>query len=96
MADRPSPRRLRTILIGDDATWLPIYGGEAVRSDGAVIGRVRSAAYGPKVAHTIGYVYGGADLGEGARLTVDAFDTHVPATVVPDVLWDPAGERMRG
>lgn len=91
-----SPRRLRTIVIGDDETWLPIYGGEAVRHDGVVIGRVRSAAYGPTVARTIGYVYGGADLGEGARLTVDAFDSHVPATVVPDVLWDPAGERMRG
>jgi 4-methylaminobutanoate oxidase (formaldehyde-forming) len=95
-ASPDAARRLRTIMIGDDVSWLPVYGGEAVRRDGVVIGRVRSAAYGPTVARTIGYVYGGADLGEGARLTVDAFDSHVPATVVPDVLWDPAGDRMRG
>ena len=87
-------RRLRTVLIGDDA-WLPVYGGEAVRADGGVIGRIRSAAYGPKVARTIGTVYGGADLGEGAHITVDVFDEHVPATIAPDVLWDPSGERMR-
>lgn len=89
-------RRLRTILIGDSDAWLPIYGGEAVRQDGSVVVRVRSVAYGPATAHMIGYVYGGAELAEGSSLTVDTFDAQIPATVVPDVLWDPAGERMRG
>ena len=60
-----------------------------------MIGRIRSVAYGPKVARTIGTVYGRADLGEGAHITVDVFDEHVPATIAPDVLWDPSGERMR-
>ena len=41
-------RRLRTVLVGD-ADYLPIYGGEAVRHEGAVIGRLRSVAYGPTV-----------------------------------------------
>lgn len=89
-------RRLATVLIGEGEGWLPVYGGEAVRSDGAVIGRLRSVAYGPTVSRTIGYVYRSAELPEGARLTVDVFDEHIPATLAPDVLVDPRGERMRG
>jgi glycine cleavage system aminomethyltransferase T len=89
-------RRLATLLVGDDERYLPIYGGEAVRVDGEVIGRLRSAAYGPTVSRTIGYVYRSPDLEEGARLTVDVFDEHIPAILAPDVLVDPAGERMRG
>lgn len=90
------PRRLSTIMIGEDDRYLPVYGGEAVRIDGEVIGRLRSVAYGPTLSRTIGYVYRSADLEEGARLTVDVFDDRVPATLAPDVLVDPAGERMRG
>ncbi len=89
-------RRLATILIGDDEGYLPVYGGEAVRADGTVIGRLRSAAYGPTVSRTIATVYRSVDLEEGARLTVDVFDEHIAATLVPDVLVDPAGDRLRG
>jgi glycine cleavage system aminomethyltransferase T/glycine/D-amino acid oxidase-like deaminating enzyme len=90
------PRRLSTIVIGNDDGYLPVYGGEAVRIAGEVIGRLRSVAYGPTLTRTIGYVYRSADLEEGARLTVDVFDDRIPATLAPDVLVDPAGERMRG
>ncbi|MBA2299557.1 MAG: FAD-dependent oxidoreductase, partial [Chloroflexi bacterium] len=89
-------RRLATLLIGDDERYLPIYGGEAVRADGVVIGRLRSVAYGPTVSRTIAAVYRSADLEEGARLTVDVFDEHIAATLAPDVLVDPAGDRLRG
>jgi 4-methylaminobutanoate oxidase (formaldehyde-forming) len=89
-------RRLATIVIGDDDAYLPIYGGEAVRSNGTVIGRLRSVAYGPAVSRTIGYVYRDPPVGEGVRLSVDVFDDQVPARFAADVLWDPAGDRMRG
>jgi glycine cleavage system aminomethyltransferase T/glycine/D-amino acid oxidase-like deaminating enzyme len=92
-------RRLVTLRIGVDDAWLPVYGGEAVRHEGRVIGRLRSVAYGPALSQTIGYVYRGPDLAslaEGARLTVDVFDEQVPAFLAPDVLWDPGGERLRG
>ncbi len=90
-----SERRLRTILIGNSA-YLPIHGGEAVRADGAVIGRLRSVAYGPTVSRTIGYVYRSAELEEGAALTVDVFDEQIPAVIAADDLVDPGGARMRG
>jgi 4-methylaminobutanoate oxidase (formaldehyde-forming) len=89
------PRRLRTLYVGDEGTWQPVYGGEAVRADGRVVGRMRSTAYGPWLERTIGYVYGGAELLEGA-ITVDVFDGSVPAMLGPDVPWDARGDRMRG
>jgi 4-methylaminobutanoate oxidase (formaldehyde-forming) len=88
------PRRLVTLSIGG-AGYLPIYGGEAVREGDRVIGRLRSVAYGPTVSHTIGYMVDDAGLQEGAALSVDVFDSQVPGTIVPDVLVDPDGIRMR-
>jgi 4-methylaminobutanoate oxidase (formaldehyde-forming) len=87
--------RLRTIAIGG-RDYLPIYGGEAVRLAGEVIGRLRSAAYGPTVSCTIGSLYCSADLTQGSELQVDVFDQRIPAVVAADVLVDPRGERMRG
>jgi 4-methylaminobutanoate oxidase (formaldehyde-forming) len=87
-------RRLATITIGADDAYLPVYGGEAVRAAGEVFGRVRSVAYGPTVARTIGYVYRSATLEEGAPLTVDVFDERIPAIIAPGVLVDPLGDRM--
>jgi 4-methylaminobutanoate oxidase (formaldehyde-forming) len=89
------PRRLRTVEIGD-ADYLPVYGGEAVRHAGDVIGRLRSVAYGPTVERTIGYVSLPATLEEGTALEIDVFDARIPAAIVPDVVVDPAGARMRG
>jgi 4-methylaminobutanoate oxidase (formaldehyde-forming) len=80
-----SARRLRTVVVGD-AGYVPIYGGEAVRRDGEVVGRLRSVAYGPTVQRTIGYVYLAVTLVEGAPLEVDVFDQRLSAIVAPDVL----------
>ena len=87
--------RLRTVLIGGSED-LPVYGGEAVRADGRVIGRLRSVAFGPTIGRTIGYVYRPPGLPDDAPLEVDAFDQRIPATWAADVLVDPAGDRMRG
>ncbi len=89
------PTRLRRIVIGA-SEYLPIYGGEAVRLDGKVIGRLRSVAFGPTIRRTIGYAYLPADLPEGRTLEVDVFDGRVEAVIAPDVLVDPHGDRMRG
>jgi glycine cleavage system aminomethyltransferase T len=91
----PAARRLWTLRLGEDE-WQPVYGGEAVRQDGVVIGRLRSVAYGPTVPAMIGYAYGPQTFAEGQTLTVDVFGEHLPATIGPDVLVDPSGARMRG
>jgi glycine cleavage system aminomethyltransferase T/glycine/D-amino acid oxidase-like deaminating enzyme len=87
--------RLRTIVVGGPE-YLPIYGGEAVRVDGEVIGRLRSVAYGPMVSRTIGFVYLDPAIGSGTELSVEVFDSRVAATVTADALIDPTGARMRG
>jgi 4-methylaminobutanoate oxidase (formaldehyde-forming) len=91
----PAARRLWTLRLGEDE-WQPVYGGEAVRQDGVVIGRLRSVAYGPTVPAMIGYAYGPQTFAEGQTLTVDVFGERLPATIGPDVLVDPSGARMRG
>jgi 4-methylaminobutanoate oxidase (formaldehyde-forming) len=88
-------RRLRTLVIGGPG-YLPVYGGEAVRQEGAVIGRLRSVAFGPTVGRTIGYAYLPAACVEGTALEIDVFDERVGAGVAPDALVDPDGMRMWG
>ncbi len=93
-ADRPA-RRLRTLTVGDEQ-YLTIYGGEAVRDDGVVVGRIRSCAYGYTVARNVALATLPAALARGAALTVDVFGDPIPARIERDVLYDPAGERIRG
>jgi 4-methylaminobutanoate oxidase (formaldehyde-forming) len=88
-------RRLRTVVLGG-AEWIPVYGGEAVRVDGEVVGRLRSAAFGYTVGRTIGTAYLPAGTLEGATIEVDVFADRIAATVAADVLVDPTGARMRG
>ncbi len=87
-------RRLRTLVIGGPE-YVAAFGGEAVRVGGEVVGRLRSVAYGATVDRTIGYAYLPGEIVEGAALEIDIFDSRVGAVVAPDVLVDPAGDRMR-
>jgi 4-methylaminobutanoate oxidase (formaldehyde-forming) len=91
--DGPS-RRLRTLEMGGN-DWLPIYGGEAVRVDGEVVGRLRSAAFGYTVGRTIGMTYLPAAVEKGATVKIDVFADRIEATVGADVLVDPKGSRLR-
>lgn len=90
--DGPS-RRLRTVLISG-ADYVPVYGGEAVRIGGDVVGRLRSAAYGFTVERTIAYAYLPSDTAEGETLEIDVFDARIPAALAADVLVDPTGQTM--
>ncbi len=88
-------RRLRSVTIGGE-DWLPIYGGEAVRMSGEIVGRLRSAAFGYSVMRTVGTIYLPASVAEGTPIEVDVFDRTEPGIVAADVLHDPTGARMRG
>jgi 4-methylaminobutanoate oxidase (formaldehyde-forming) len=94
-ADGPRAR-LRTLLVGDDEEYVPIYGGEAVYSDDDVIGRLRSAAYGFTVNRNIALAYLPAELDIGHRVAIDVFGDQIGAEVAPDVLHDPEHARVRG
>jgi 4-methylaminobutanoate oxidase (formaldehyde-forming) len=87
-------RRLRTVVLGGE-DWIPVYGGEAVRLGGEVVGRLRSAAFGWTVGRTVATAYLPAGLPEGAVVEVDVFADRIAAEVAADVLVDPANARMR-
>ena len=78
-------RRLRTLAVGGEA-YVPVYGGEAVHSDGRVVGRLRSCAYGFTVKKNLAYSYLPLELRPGASVEVEVFGQMVPATVMQDRL----------
>ena len=77
--------------------YLTVYGGEAVRLDGRVVGRVRSCGYGYTVGETIALATVPAELEEGTELTVDVFGGTVRGRACErDVAVRPGGDRIRG
>jgi 4-methylaminobutanoate oxidase (formaldehyde-forming) len=85
-------RRLRPLLL-ESAIAL---GGEPVRIDGHLVGRVTSGGYGYTIDRSIGYAYLPADqAAPGTGAEVQVFGRWVPATVAREPLYDPAGERIR-
>ena len=92
---RTPARRLRTLTVGTDEEYVTVYGGEAVRHDGLLVGRVRSCGYGHTVKRNIALATVPAELETGDALTVDVFGVAVPATVQRDSLYDPDGARIR-
>jgi 4-methylaminobutanoate oxidase (formaldehyde-forming) len=88
--------RLRTLVVGEGPDYLPLYGGEAVRLHGQVVGRVRSCAYGFTVARNVALATVPPELSLGAEASVDVLGDPVPAELAPDVLYDAGGARVRG
>src|SRR6267142_5895494 len=78
-------RRLRTLAVGGDE-YLPIYGGEAVHREGAVVGRLRSCAYGFTARKNLAYSYLPVEIRPGGKVQVEVFGRLVPAVVMPDAV----------
>ena len=78
-----------------DGAWM-IYGGEAVHSQGRVVGYVRSGGYGYTVEKNIAYAYLPLELaGMGTEVEIESFGERIPARVVAEPLYDPQGTRLR-
>src|SRR2546425_9944779 len=82
---REVSRRLRTLAVGAEE-YVPIYGGEAVHSDGLVVGRLRSCAYGFTVRKNLAYSYLPVELKPGAQVDVEVFGQMVSAVVTQDAV----------
>jgi 4-methylaminobutanoate oxidase (formaldehyde-forming) len=82
---REVTRRLRTLTVGSEE-YVAIYGGEAVHREGAVIGRLRSCAYGFTVRRNLAYAYLPVDLKPGATVEVEVFGQMVPGAVTADAV----------
>jgi len=83
--NREVTRRLRTLEVGGEE-YVPIYGGEAVHSEGRVVGRLRSCAYGFTVKRNLAYSYLPIELNPGAHVEVEVFGRMIPALVTQDAV----------
>jgi glycine cleavage system aminomethyltransferase T/glycine/D-amino acid oxidase-like deaminating enzyme len=94
LAQATPRKRLRTLLVGEGADYLCLYGGEAVRLDGEVIGRVRSCAYAFTLGRNVALATVPPDLAEDAPLSVEVLGSPVAAALAADVLYDPGNARV--
>ncbi|HXI95548.1 MAG TPA: FAD-dependent oxidoreductase [Candidatus Acidoferrum sp.] len=83
-------RRLRTLAVGGDE-YLTIYGGEAVHSEGRVVGRVRSCAYGFTARKNLAYSYLPIELKPGGTVQVEVFGKLIPAFITTDSVLSKQG-----
>jgi 4-methylaminobutanoate oxidase (formaldehyde-forming) len=87
-------RRLRPLVLEDmDSIAL---GGEPVRVDGKVVGRVTSGGVGYTLNQSIAYAYVPTEhAAVGTSLEVEVFGRWLRAAVGEDPLYDKKGERVR-
>ena len=87
-------RRLRPLLLEDGSAIA--LGGEPVRIDGRIAGRVTSGGYGYTIGRSIAYAYLPSDrAAPDTAADVQVFGRWVPAMVAREPLYDPTGERIR-
>jgi glycine cleavage system T protein len=87
-------RRLRPLLLRDSRAVA--LGGEPVRIDGQLAGRVTSGGTGYTIDRSIAYAYlPAAQAAVGTVAEVQVFGRWVPAEVAAEPLYDPTGARIR-
>jgi 4-methylaminobutanoate oxidase (formaldehyde-forming) len=92
--DTGPARRLACLTLDDPR--MVVLGGEPVRVDGAVVGRVTSGGFGYTVQKSIAYGYLPVHCATiGTEVAVDVFGEWVPGRVAPDQLHDPRGVSIR-
>lgn len=72
-----------------------VFHGESILLDGAVVGRVTSAAYGHTLGAACGLGYVRGDVPASARFEVACIGGPVGAVVSDEPFYDPANERLR-
>jgi glycine cleavage system aminomethyltransferase T/glycine/D-amino acid oxidase-like deaminating enzyme len=92
--DAVPTRRLCCLTLDDPS--MSVLGGEPVRINGELVGRVTSGGYGYTVGRSIAFAYLPVGRAEtGTRLEIDLFGQWTTGQVADDVLHDPSGSRIR-
>jgi glycine cleavage system aminomethyltransferase T/glycine/D-amino acid oxidase-like deaminating enzyme len=86
-------RRLRCLVLAEQHA-VPL-GGEPVRVDGQVVGRITTGGFGYTVEKPIAFAYLPASVGLDTAVSVDLFGDWIPGSVVRDPVLDPTGSRIR-
>ncbi|MDT5026048.1 MAG: hypothetical protein QOE61_2474 [Micromonosporaceae bacterium] len=86
-------RRLRCLTLAEPR--IVCQGGEPIRIDGRLCGRVTSGGYGFRVGASIAYVYLPSTVAESVPVQVGVFGTWREATVRHEPLFDRTNSRVR-
>lgn len=89
-----SKKRLRCLTIDDGKSM--VLGKEPVLYQGKPVGYVTSAAFGYTIRKPIAYAWLPSEIGEGEAVTIEYFNTIIPASVTPEPLYDPKMTKLRG
>ena len=95
LRERPVERRLVCIVLDDPRSVA--LGNEPVTVGGEVVGRVTTGGYGYTVERSIAYAYVPPEHADpGTAVAIDVFGRWVEGEIVPEPLYDPAGDRLKG
>jgi glycine cleavage system aminomethyltransferase T/glycine/D-amino acid oxidase-like deaminating enzyme len=86
-------RQLRCLTLAEPR--IVCQGGEPIRIDGRLCGRVTSGGYGFRVSESIAYAYLPSTVAEGTLVQVGVFGTWRDATVRHEPLFDRTSSRVR-
>jgi 4-methylaminobutanoate oxidase (formaldehyde-forming) len=75
--------------------FAPFHGGEAVISDGAVVGTTSSTGYSYRLGKTIAFGYLPVAIAEQRSFRIEAFGKAYDAVRGPRTLYDPRMERLK-
>ena len=84
-------RRLCTFVLD---TPLPVYGGETILRDGAVLGNTSSGNYGFTVGKSIVYGYVPIEHASASAFEIEAFGERTAATRIDRCAYDPERKRI--
>ncbi|HLW23003.1 MAG TPA: FAD-dependent oxidoreductase, partial [Steroidobacteraceae bacterium] len=98
LREKQSGGTLRRVSFGVDAADADVLGDEPIWHAGKVVGWVTSGGYGHRVERSLAQGY--VPVALAADTATSAFEIEIlgdrrRATILPEPLFDPAGERMR-
>ena len=86
-------RKLACLMLADPLAVA--LGGEPVRAEGRVVGRVTSGGFGYSVGRSLAYAYLPVELvTPGTPVAVEIFGDWIDGAVAAAPLWDPKAERV--
>lgn len=88
-----SSKRLRCLTVDDGKSV--VLGKEPVFSSGKAVGYVTSASFGFTIGKPIAYAYLPTTIEEHDKVEIEYFGRKLPATVMPEPMFDPKMDRLR-
>jgi dimethylglycine dehydrogenase len=89
--------RMKLVYMEVDNTDSDCMGNEPVYASGRVVGVTTSGAFGHKTGKSLAFAYVPPEMtATGTEFEVLVFQERRKARIIPESIWDPANERLKG